>query len=178
MLIGTVFSKSGIRLLKLFIFKSGIEIHQAEAINRSGLSRMTATKFLKAFKDNGILKESKRGDLKLYSINEGNPVVKQLKIFVNITEIYESIKELSDKEAEVFLFGSTARGEDTEESDIDLLIVTGFDKSMIMKVIDKLRNNVNREINPVIYTSMEYSRLEHTDKVFYEKFEKDKIRLL
>jgi predicted nucleotidyltransferase len=139
---------------------------------------MTTAKLLKIFRDCDILKESKKGDLKLYSINMENPIVRQLKIFVNITDIYPSIKELKDKGTEVFLFGSAARGEDTEESDIDLLIITGFDRSSIMKVIDTIRMNTNREVNPIIYTPIEYSQLALTNQLFYEKFEKDKIRLL
>lgn len=177
-LLDAICSKSGIRLLRLFLFKSDIEMHQAEVIDRSGLSRMTTTKFLKIFESNGILSESKKGDLKLYSINHGNPIIKQLKILVNVTEIYEYIKGLSGESTEVFLFGSAARGEDTDTSDIDLLVITGLDKPTIANTLGRLKNNMRREINPLIYTSMEYSRLALTDKVFYENFEKDKIRLI
>lgn len=177
-LLDAICSKSGIRLLRVFLFKPDIEIHQAEVIDRSGLSRMTATKFLKLFENNGILSESKKGDLKLYSINHGSPIIKQIKILVNITEIYECIKGLSGESTEVFLFGSAARGEDTDTSDIDLLVITGLDKQTIANTFERLKNNMSREINPIIYTSMEYSRLALTDKVFYDNFEKDKIRLI
>lgn len=77
-----------------------------------------------------------------------------------------------------YLYGSAARGEDSEDSDIDLLIIAGQDKEIIFKALGKLRYNLNREVNPIIYTRMEYSKLPMTDKAFFEAFEKDKIRLI
>lgn len=177
-LIDAICSKSGIRLLRMFLYKPDSEMHQAEVIDKSKLSRMTVAKFLKIFKNNGILNESKKGDLRLYSINEVHPIVKHLKILINVTDLYVSLKELVEKETEVFLFGSAARGEDTDESDIDLFVITSLDKHVILNTLDKLRTDINREVNPIIYTPMEYSRLALTDKVFYENFEKDKIRLI
>jgi predicted nucleotidyltransferase len=176
--IDAAFSKSGLCLLRLFLYNSGLEVHQAEAINASGLSRMTATKLLKIFEKSGILKVSKKGDLKLYSIVTGHPIVRQLKIFLNVSDISLNLKNLSGKDVEIYLFGSAARGEDTVDSDIDLLIITSLNKDIIFKALGKLRYALNREINPIIYTPMEYSKLPVTDKAFFEGFEKDKIRLV
>ncbi len=155
-----------------------MESHQAEIVSSSGLSRMTATKLLNTFEKSGILQVSKKGDLKLYSIDSRNPIIKQLKIFINVTDITMHIKGLSRKDVEVYLFGSAARGEDSEDSDIDLLIIVGQDKEIIFKALGKLRYNVNRELNPIIYAPLEYSKLPVTDKAFFEAFEKDKIRLI
>lgn len=177
-LLDAIFSRSGIRLLSILLFKPGTEAHQAELVSASGLSRMTVAKLLKTFEKHGILKASKKGDLKLYSIVDGDPIIKRLKIFINVTEIRTRIKSLAGKDLEVYLFGSAARGEDTQESDIDLLIITNQKKDIIFKALGKLRYALNREVNPIIYTPMEYSKLQVTDKAFYEGFERDKIRLI
>jgi predicted nucleotidyltransferase len=177
-LLDAIYSKSGMHLLKIFLNKPGREAHQAEIVNSSGLSRMTATKLLNTFEKSGILQVSKKGDLKLYTIASGNPIIKQLKIFMNVTDITMQIKSLSRKDVEVYLYGSTARGEDTEDSDIDLLIIADQNKEIIFKALGKLRYNLNRDVNPIIYTPLEYSKLPMTDKAFFEAFEKDKIRLI
>jgi len=166
------------RLLKVFLFRPNMEAHQAEVVSASGLSRMTVTRLLNTFEKSGILKVSKKGDLKLYSIVEGHPIIKQLKIFINVTDILMQVKGLSGKGVEIYLFGSAARGEDTEDSDIDLLIISSLKKDIIFKALGKLRYNLNREVNPIVYTPMEYSKLPETDKAFYEGFEKDKIRII
>ncbi len=173
-----IFSKSGIHLLKIFLFKPNVEMHQAEVIEKSKLSRMTVKRLISVYYKNHILNISKKGDLILYSIAENNPIVKQLKIFINISNIYESIKVLADKNIEVFLFGSAARGEDTEKSDIDILVISDLDKKIILNTIGAASYNLKREINPIIYTSIDFSKLPNTDKSFYEKFERDRIRLI
>lgn len=176
-LISTIFSKSGIILLGVFLLKPNLEMHQAEVIEKSKLSRMTVRNITRVFKKNHILKESKKGDLILYSIAD-NAVVKHLKILINISNIYESIKTLEGEGIEIFLFGSAARGEDTENSDIDLLIISDSGKDAILETIESVAKKLNREVNPLIYRSIEYSNLPDTDRRFYEKFEREKIRLL
>lgn len=171
-------SKSGMCLLRLFLYDPGLEAHQAEIVDASGLSRMTATKLLNIFENSGILKVSRKGDLKLYSIVAEHPIVTHLKIFLNVADISLSLKGLSRKDLEVYLFGSAARGEDTIDSDIDILIITSLGKDIIFKALGKLRYAQNREVNPIIYTPAEYSKLPVTDKAFFEGFEKDKIRLV
>lgn len=165
-------------MLSILLFKPSIEAHQAELVSASGLSRMTVARLLKTFEKHNLLKVSKKGDLKLYSTVEGDPIIKQLKIFINVTEIRTRIKGFAGKGMEVYLFGSAARGEDTRESDIDLLIITDKKKDIIFKALGKLRYALNREVNPIIYTPMEYSKLPVTDMAFYEGFERDKIRLI
>jgi len=177
-LLDAICSKSGMHLLKIFLYRPGMEAHQAEIVSSSGLSRMTATRLLNTFEKSGILQVSKKGDLKLYSLAGENPIIKQLKIFLNVTDISMQIKSLSAKDVEIYLFGSVARGEDNEGSDIDLLIITGQDTEIIFKALGKLRYNLNRDVNPIIYAPLEYSKLPVTDKAFFEAFEKDKIRLI
>jgi predicted nucleotidyltransferase len=177
-LVSEIFSKSGIKLLRVFLYKPNVEMHQAEIINVSGLSKVTVMNLLKTYHDNDILKFQKKGDLKLFSINFDHPVVRQLKVLLNVSEIRTAIKDLSSPDIEVYLFGSAARGDDTEKSDIDLLVLTSGDKRSITDKFIYMKNSINREINPVTYNFMEFAALPNTDKAFYASIEKDMIRLI
>lgn len=66
-------------------------------------------------------------------------------------EIAEVVKPLAEKYhiAEVYLFGSYARGTATEESDIDLLVIGGKDfvPTKIFSFAEKLRKIFQKDID-------------------------------
>jgi predicted nucleotidyltransferase len=47
-------------------------------------------------------------------------------------------KKYSDKTKEIILFGSYARGEATEESDIDILVITGGNRFEMQKNLSEI----------------------------------------
>ena len=53
-------------------------------------------------------------------------------------EFAEAIK--SDKISKIILFGSVARGEDTEESDIDILIISDYYEEIDQCISDEIYN--------------------------------------
>jgi predicted nucleotidyltransferase len=71
------------------------------------------------------------------------------------------------------LYGSTARGENAEESDVDLLVVGKRDAELERKIVSNLK-----KAKIVFLTPMEYARLPRDDKAFYESVERDKIKLV
>lgn len=119
----------------------------------------------------GFLTLNEIGRIKQYKLNSGLPIVKQLKILHNVDILETKIKELRDRELEVYLYGSCARGENNENSDIDILIL-GNKQGNIAGSIS------NEKIKPLQLTFLEYSNLARKDKPFYERIEKDKIRLI
>ena len=66
-----------------------------------------------------------------------------------------------------------ARGEDIEGSDVDLLLLGERPDNAI---IGELRKE--EKIRPVFMTFLEYSQLAKKDRPFYERIEKDRIRLV
>ncbi|BAI62276.1 conserved hypothetical protein [Methanocella paludicola SANAE] len=176
-LIDAIIAKNSFKILNIFLFKPDVQIHQNEVIRMSGLSKNTVMKLLDLFTREGLLKESRKGNLKLFSLVEGHPVVKQLKILVNVSELNEILKRFAGKGFETYLFGSAARGEDTEKSDIDLLIIGKISNDDLADITAGITNAINREVNPIIKTPYEYSTLYKTDKAFFVNLERDRIRL-
>lgn len=80
-------------------------------------------------------------------------------------ERYGLIAELRDvfMPKTIVLFGSFARGEDIEKSDIDILIVT--ERRGNIEEIDVLEKMLNRKINIVILPSLEDSKDEFKNAV-------------
>src|SRR5271157_838555 len=176
-LIDLIIAKNSFKLLNVFLFKPDVQIHQNEVIRMSGLSKNTVMKLLDLFTREGMLKESRKGNLKLFSLAEGHPAVKQLKILINVSELNIILKCFTGKGFEAYLFGSAARGEDTENSDIDLLIIGKISNDDLADITARITNAINRDVNPIIKTPYEYSTLYKTDKAFFENLERDRIRL-
>lgn len=177
-LINTLMEKNSLRLLKVFLFKPGAQMYQNEVIRMSGLSKNTAMKLLNLFTLYGMLKVSRKGNLKLFSLVEEHPAVKQLKVLIDVSELYEALNAFSGKGFEVYLFGSSARGEDSDDSDFDILIIGKISGEILSKLEASVRKHLNRTVNPVIKNPYEYSKLFQTDKAFYENLERDKVRII
>ena len=177
-LIDTILAKNSFKLLSVFLFKSDAQIHQNEVVRMSGLSKNTVMKLLSLFTREGMLIESRKGNLKLFSLAEGHPVVKQLKILINVSELNVILKRFTGKGFEAYLFGSAARGEDTEKSDIDLLIIGKISNDDLADITARITNAMDRDVNPAIKTPYEYSNLYKTDKAFFQNLERDRIKLI
>ena len=89
-------------------------------------------------------------------------------------------KSLNHPEIEkIILFGSVARGEDTEESDVDILIITK-NYNDDLKIRDDIYDKVwDILLNTMVYISVKMRSLEHyethKDFTFYSNVEKDGV---
>lgn len=89
--------------------------------------------------------------------------------------------ELSDNLIDIEIFGSKVRGNYSEFSDIDILIIV---KDRSLDVMDKVADitsdlniEYNLSISPVIFSEHEYSVNEHMSSPFVSSIEADGIRL-
>ena len=85
---------------------------------------------------------------------------------------------LAKHNVNVYLYGSAARGEDVESSDIDLLLIGKLDKSTIVKELNKISKKIKKEIKFQIFSRQEWSLMARNDPAFYERVEKDKVKLV
>lgn len=98
-------------------------------------------------------------------------------------EILEEIKEFIDnlKETlpvkEVYLYGSFAKGEIHEGSDIDLIIVGDF-KEPFFERIGKILDLTELPVEPLVYTVEEFNHLRNSGNPFITEVLKTAKRLL
>ena len=141
------------------------------------ISKASLAKHLKFLLNAGFIKVEIIGLNKIYELKKENATVKQLKILDNLL-ITSDIKLLCDKhEIEIYLYGSAARGEDIEDSDIDLLIIGKISKEQFSSEIASISKRIEREVKFKIFSPLEWSKMSRMDIAFYERVEKDKIKL-
>lgn len=171
-------SKKCMQILKAVIFNPDVEFYQSEIAKKAGLSINTTKKWLDLLVKYGVLDKKKKAGHIIFFLDREHPFIKQLKVLLNVSRSYEAIRKFSDEGFEVYLFGSAARGEDTEKSDLDLLIIGSIDNNTLAALTNKIKDTLHREVNPVRYDPMEYAELSRKDKAFYENLERDRIRLI
>ncbi len=159
------------KVIRYFLEHPTTKIHAQKLLKEIKISKKSILDGLHESVEAGILETEEIGRTKRYSLKRASPMAKHLKILHSIDEILPLLKGL--EEVEVYLYGSVARGEDTEKSDIDLLIIGEKPSREIIGKLGKME-----KLKPVYFTYEEYSQLARKDKPFYERIEKDKIRLM
>jgi predicted nucleotidyltransferase len=161
-------------ILTFFIKKPSITITQTELIKNLKIAKATAVKWTNRLVFLDIIKCNKIGVSNLYTLNNDDIIVKHIKILNNLVQL-KPLSRLED--VEVYLYGSSARGENHEKSDIDILILGNSKRNELINKIDDLSKKINKKINFNIFTNLEWSMLMKSDKSYYTRIEKDKIRL-
>ena len=119
-----------------------------ELSRRTGIAQPSVTNHLKALLKEGLVIKQKAKPYPLFKANRENEVFKILKVFNLILRIKTSglldyIWDTTFPDV-IILFGSCSRGEDVENSDIDLFI-QAKEKKLTFKRYEKL---LNRKISP------------------------------
>ena len=137
------------------------EIQKATKVSKSGVNYA-----LRDLVAADFLSRTKRGKAFFYMLNHKNLIVKQLKIIETITQLHNLLKRLKPLTSKIILFGSSSRGENTLDSDIDLLILSR-NKDLVLEQIKKF--NSKRKIQSIIYSNLKFIEKKKTDSVFYEQ---------
>ncbi|PIU10151.1 hypothetical protein COT30_00810 [Candidatus Micrarchaeota archaeon CG08_land_8_20_14_0_20_49_17] len=165
---------SRLTVMDFFLANPTKKTYAAELIGMLKLSRKSIFDSLKSLNGNGFLLSTNVGRTIIYTLNRENPIVRHMKIIKSIADTVPSVAGLKGI-ANVFLYGSAARGEDDEESDVDLLVIAiGESRAQILAKMIK----TTEKLKPIIFTPLEYAQLAKKDKALYERLETDKIRLV
>lgn len=112
--------------------------------------------------DADFLKKEKDGNRTYYIVNEKFPLLNELRTLVlKGAFLLNKLQGLlvNNKDVQLsFIYGSAAKGDLLEKSDIDLLIVGKVDPYKLHKVIGDLEKDFSRVINYVVYEIAEFKR--------------------
>jgi predicted nucleotidyltransferase len=167
--------------------KSKREFCLADIVKETGSSFGTIHPAMKDLVSSRVVSVRKLGKSKIYKINRSSvfyPVVNGL-FAVQEKAIFDKIisrffGKLGTKNVKaVILFGSFARGDFTEKSDIDVLFITD-NKTELKKRVDSLAEEFLKEydvdIMPVYFTEKEFKeRKEKFDKLVVNVLNEGKI---
>ena len=159
----------GISVLTFLARSTDSEYYVREIAGKVGGSAGGTHRVLKELGDMNLIVRRKSGKNVYYRVNSGAAAISFFKIFMNIIELEELICRIKPHSRKIVLFGSASRGEDTWNSDLDLLVITPFPD----EVGELLRKEkISRTISPVILSSGELARLRERDRAFFDEIGK------
>jgi len=141
-------------IFSLLCLKAGEKLSQREIAIILKVSPTAVANAIKKLKESDLIKLEKTKTINFISFNRDGLKAIELKRVENLKNIY--ISGLSDylevelAGATIILFGSYARGEDTNTSDIDIAAIGRKDKMLHLEEYEKI---LNREINVNFYNS-------------------------
>lgn len=137
-----------LNILRIFFENPTKEFNVREIARILKIAPATSSKELKGLAKEGLLKERKERLLNLYKADLEQDNYKDLKVYYNLRKIKESglIESLNKfyLKPTILLFGSAARGEDTETSDFDLLVIS--EKTKEFPETEKFEKKINRKL--------------------------------
>jgi len=130
------------KLLEYFLLEPEREFHVRELAKYFKKAPTTVSKYLNQYKKKNLLVSKKKFNHLLFKANTNNPLYKDIKLAYNIKQLRESglIEFLEDQynhPETIVLFGSFRKGENTPNSDIDILIISTIKKEVELNIFEK-----------------------------------------
>ena len=167
------------RLLEFFLEKPTHELYESQIRKATSISLGAANKYLKELSREKLIILRKIGRMNLYKLNRESGYVKRMKIAHSFSlPVISMLKKLGERLGiEMFVYGSTSRGEDVENSDLDVLIIGNIKLHVIEKEMIPIRKKSEKKIKSSIFTRREWISMSKKDPTFFERVEKDKVRI-
>lgn len=153
-------SKTRVKILKLLILNPTKEFYLREIQRRTEENVTSIRRELNNLEEASLVKKRVDGIQKYYKINKNSPVYEELKKLVLKTAALNEVLKNNMKDVGTvkyaLIYGSFAKGDETESSDIDLLIIGDVKENLLIRKISKVERELGREINYVLWSEKEF----------------------
>lgn len=172
-------SRAQILILKILFLNSSSEFHANDIARKTGLAPSTIAKETPLIQNIGLVTRRTQGNLVFYKINNKSIIFNELKrIFLKFEMLDEIIaKDLSKEKIKyALIYGSFAKGTESQSSDIDLLVIGDVNEDALLRSISKTERIVGREINYLLWKENEF--MERVEKKIPLMKEISKTRIM
>lgn len=158
-----LFPRTKRKVLSLFFMNPDKQFYFREVLKLTDTKQGAIQRELKSLNKAGILYLETKGNQTYYSVNKSHPIYSELsrivlKTFGLVDILRDIISPLNDRIEVASIYGSIASGEETEKSDIDLLVIGRISFEDLSRAISKAEKKLRREINPSIYPAKEFKQ--------------------
>jgi predicted nucleotidyltransferase len=165
-----LFSKTSMKVLFFLLERPSAKLYEREMARKTGASIGAVNGILKLLVKEKMLMKEKKGRLYFYEVNMRNPIGRQVKVLINVMKLEDLVDEISPVAATVTLFGSCAEGTNTQDSDIDLFVLSR-DKSRISEAIRRFQRKIGIEIQAIIIEPRELADFRKGNEHIYEQID-------
>lgn len=171
------------KLLTALCSKPNAQLFLRELSRNLAISVGTVQRELAALAAYGLVLRVERGNQVFYSINQSHPITPELisllrktsGLYFALREVFESFKGVVQYAA---VYGSFAKGTETPESDVDLLILGSLKVEDLLEKLAPLEQQLGRMINPTIYSPEEFQTKLRSRNHFLNSVQKGQLHFL
>jgi predicted nucleotidyltransferase len=150
-----------LKIIKYIIFKE-TPLSVNSIANELHISKGLVSKYFALLLAEGIVKRSD----KKYIILDSS-ITKAIKILLNISGIKTTIFKKFNFIKSVGLYGSCAKGENTEKSDVDIwLFIQDVRDEQIASLNTEISNTI-KNVQPIFFTQKKLETIKQDDQLFY-----------
>jgi predicted nucleotidyltransferase len=185
-----LFSKVQQRVLALIFSHPERSFYTSEIVRKVHSGVGAVERELSKLERSGLVSVERIGNQKHYRANQAAPIFEDLRGLVEKTVgIAEPIKKSFEPYANgiksAFVYGSVARGADTADSDIDLMVIgDALNYSDLYTAAQNVETKLRRKLHPLFVSPDDwqrkvsdkgsvFSRISHSPKIFIIGSEKD-----
>ncbi|MBO3276442.1 nucleotidyltransferase domain-containing protein [Pseudomonas schmalbachii] len=160
----TLFGTQRQRVLSRLLLHPDERLHVRELARLTGTHAGSLHRELARLADAGLLLRARQGNQVLYQANRSCPVFEELaglfRKTAGVVDILRmALQPLAEQIAFAFVFGSVARGEESANSDVDVLLIgENLDFAQVVQALYPSQEALGREVNPVVYAPLEFKR--------------------
>lgn len=152
------------KVLGLLLLHPEAQYHVREIARLTNTTAGSLHRELSKLAEAQVLIREVSGNQVYYQANTAFPIFDELASILRKTSglvdiLAAALTPLANKIKAAFIFGSVARGTENIGSDIDILIVGDISFADAVKAFYPVQNIVKREINPKVYTKLEWKTL-------------------
>jgi len=157
----TLFPKARLAVISQLTQSGDTGLHLREIARRAGLNSKTVMRELHAMRDAGILTAGRVGRQVIYRLNPDCPIYEELRSIIRKTiglagVLQEVLAPLSEHIELAYVYGSHASGEESAQSDVDLMIVGEVSLREVSTPLRRAGQILKRQVSPTLYCTEEY----------------------
>lgn len=170
-----LFTKTQQRVLALLYGHPDRSFYTNEIFRWADMGRGTVRRELGRLTGAGLLRVRREGNQRHYEANPDNPIYEELLAIVRktfgVADVIRGALRPIDSAVELaFVYGSMAKGEATERSDIDLMVVAeDLAYADLMAELADAERALGRPINPTIYDRRQLTERLKDDNAFLSR---------
>lgn len=175
-------SNVDLKILALFLKRSDSRFYVKQLAKELKISPSSASIGLKRLCGQGFLSRSHEGKEIYYSLMKNKPLnahfgMAHLLYMLEQFSLVGGLLEIDSQLVSVAIYGSVARGNYDENSDVDILILGKKSKEEFMPILRKLGEVLGKEVVPTIMSPAEWMKLAGRKDKFYQELIKAHILL-
>jgi uncharacterized protein len=169
----TLFSRNRRAVFSLLFTRPDEQFYLREIVRACGSGMGAMQRELRLLVQAGILRRTVRHKQVYFQADSACPIFEELKSIMLKTAgladvLRAALAQLRDRIEIALIFGSTSRGRQNAESDVDLLVVGNVSFLEIVAALAEAQTKISREINPVVYSREEFSAKLHGKHPFLQ----------